>query len=149
MIETGNDKTASSEDQDGTPLSYGKALSGVVKKLHNQILLFILGAAIIFLAAAALGLAQLRMLTVPLLILFILGTIGWLFQQAHKLRADRGGNVNIGFGSRLNKVKINTGVSRASKSSRAAKGGDVSVKPLVKADDVEIEAGVKNASNEN
>ena len=121
-----DDDKKAAQPRSGAQMPFGDALKLVIENLKDQpLLLFVLGAAILLLAVATMALEKMRMLLLPLLILFILGLMAWVFLEAlNKIKRHgnagqsvRSGDVKIG-----KKAQV-TGGSTIGSGAVTARGG--------------------------
>lgn len=70
-------------------IPFNEALNKVVEGLKGQpLLLFMLGFSILLISAAALSLESLRLLLLPLLIVYVVGIICWVLLKVNNLRSS-------------------------------------------------------------
>ena len=68
---------------------FGEALVEAVKRITDQLLLYVLAGAMVVTGAAVVGPPGVRSLTVPLLLLLVLGLIAWTLLQTSRVRREQ------------------------------------------------------------
>ncbi len=145
MAQTNQDKTNGSENEKESPLSFNQALGEVIKNLKGQpLLLFILGAGLLFLMAATQTPAMSAIAT-PLLVLFILGIVIWGFLETKKFQQGKiqTGNVKVAKNVSAENSEIQTGkISSGTAAGKLEmKTGDVNIQPKAELKGVKIKTG--------
>jgi len=129
---------------------FSEALTEVIKNLKGQpLLLFVLGAAIVLVGAGVWGLESLRAITLPLLILLIVGLIAWGFLETRKVqkaglagRKVASGAVRIGSRVKAEEgTEVTTGGVTVSDDVAEARSGDVTLGPSTVLKGAKIKTG--------
>lgn len=143
MAQTNQDKATMKENE--SPMSFNQALGEVIKNLKGQpLLLFVLGAGLLFLMAAT-QIPSMSTICGPLLILFVLGIVIWGFLETQKLTHGKmqTGNVKIAKNVSAENSEIETGgISASTGAGRSSiKTGDVNIQPNADLKGAKIKTG--------
>jgi hypothetical protein len=85
--------------EEAAPQTFSTALVETIKRISDQLLLYVLAGAMIVAGAAVWGPESLRTLVVPLLVLLLAGLVGWILYQAFRIRSGKSAilqNVKLG-----------------------------------------------------
>ncbi len=86
-------------DEAAPQTTFSSALLDAVKRISDQLLLYVLAGAMIVAGAAVWGPESLGTLVVPLVVLLLAGLVGWIAFQAFRVRAGKSAileNVKLG-----------------------------------------------------
>lgn len=74
---------------EAAPQTFSSALPEAIRRISDQLLLYLLAGAMIIAGAAVWGPESLGTLVVPLLVLLLAGLVGWIAFQALRIRAGK------------------------------------------------------------